>query len=120
MANLAQFLNSQPVFKILFGLLHSSEPLHLRGLSAQLKISASGVSDILRRLKKAGVLQEKRVQNKRCLSLKISDQEREALELLFTEAEAEWLKKRAKVFSKNAQEKLEWMDQAYRFYREIK
>ena len=120
MPGLFNYLTSQPVFKIIGGLLLSSRPRHLRELAKEYDISASGVSDILRRLKDCGVLKEKREGNRRYLSLSLSSSERESLERLFNEAENQRLRERAIRFSKNAEKKLEWMDEAYKFMRQVK
>ena len=59
-------LGSQPMMQILRGLMLSPGQRHLRDLAGQYFFSPSGVSDILRRLKKAGLLSEKRAENRRC------------------------------------------------------
>ena len=74
----------------------------------------------MRRLKKLGVLQEKKFGNKRQFSLYITPQENECLRLLFQVSKKNDLEKRALRFSKHAAKKLAWMDEAYIFYSKLK
>jgi len=106
--------------KVIRGLLLGPEPRHIRDLAVQYSLSPAGVSDIIRRLIKVGVLTEVRRGNKRCFSLNLSEQEHECLKEYFLIFDNTLLEKRAKRFSRNAQAKLIWMDEAYPFYRGVK
>lgn len=101
-------------------MMHSSRPRHIRELASQYKLSPAGVSDIIRRLKEAGVLTESRQANRRKLSLKLSKLEHECLSSFFLIQQNIKLKERAARFSKNAAKKLLWMDEAYQFYHKLK
>jgi len=118
--SLLQYLGSQPMMQVVRGLLLNPEQRHLRDLASQYSLSPSGVSDILRRLKKAGVLTEKRIGNRRCVGLDLSSDEVDCLRHLFSIYENSILRQRSESFSRGATEKLEWMDQAYQFYRTLK
>ena len=106
--------------RLIRALLLSSKPRHIRDLAAEYGMSPSGVSDILRRLQKAGVLKEFKNGNKRAFLLSISDEERNCLREFFRVFERRWLEDRAPSFNKRAKEKLEWMDEEYKFYRDVK
>ena len=118
MSSISEFLLSQPIFKVIGRLLFN--PCHLRELAKEHGLSASGASDIVRRLKEAGVLREEWKGNKRILSLAVSLDEERMLRNLFRESEKKWAAKRAAKFSKRAKEKLIWMDEAYKFFRKVK
>ena len=118
--SLADYICSLPLLRVTKSLAFASRPRHLRDLASEHSLSPSGVNDILRRLKKAGVLREKRVGNKRYLSLDLHPEELECLRNLFQISEYASLEKRARRFSKGAAEKLEWMDEAFKFYRKVK
>jgi DNA-binding transcriptional regulator GbsR (MarR family) len=120
MPSLIRYLSSQPLFKVLNSLLLSPYPRHLRDLAREQQLSVSGVSDIVRRLKDEGLIQEKRVGNKNLFSLKLSSNERRSIFPLFQEFQNKALRERASRFAKRAEEKLEWMDEAYTFYRKVK
>ena len=120
-----EYLGSQPILQIVRGLMSShnqQDPhqLHLRELAGQYSLSPSGVSDILYRLKKAGVLSERRIGNRRCLALNLAEDEIACLEQLFSVYEKRIIEKRSKRFSRRAVEKLKWMDEAYAYYRNLK
>ena len=120
MASIISFLADQPTFKIIRGLLTSHRPRHLRDLALQYELSVAGVSDILRRLKDAGVLHEERLGNRRCFRLNITDEERACLSHFFSVYELILVKERAPTYSKGASARLEGMDEAYSFYRKVK
>lgn len=120
MPSLIHQLTSQPFFKVIGSFLNSPEPRYLRELSKELGLSPAGVSDAIRRLKKIGVLKEKKIGNKKFFSLELIPEERECLSLFFKESEKRTLEKRARRFSKHAQQKLQWMDDTYEFYRNLK
>lgn len=119
-ASLIEFLGSQPLMRVVRGLLLSPQPLHVRDLAARYSLSPSGVVDIARRLKDAGVLKETRRGNKRALSLELTSAERECLKSFFRIAEISLLEERAARFGLNAQDKLRWMDEAYTYFREVR
>lgn len=121
MPTVIEYLASQPTLKIILSLLQDSAAgLHVRALSNLHGISVGGVSDILRRLKDAGLINEEWHGNRRQITLKISPAEEKCLRLLFDESEYRKSRRRALRFSKNARQKLEWMDEAYKFYRNLK
>ncbi len=119
-SRLLTLLGEQPLMRIVRGLLLNPEPLHIRELASRYALSPAGVSDIARRLKKAGVLKAVHIGNKRCLSLALSDDEKDCLRQFFKIASRSTLEKRASAFSKTAKEKLNWMDEAFEFYRTVK
>jgi len=106
--------------KLIRGLILSSEPRHLRDLAAQNSLSPAGVSDMLRRLSKAGVLIESWRSNRRCFSLELSASERACLELFFRNYNNSLLERRSRRFSRLARKRFEWMDEAFVFYRRVK
>ncbi|MCO6431017.1 MAG: helix-turn-helix transcriptional regulator [Deltaproteobacteria bacterium] len=120
MVSLADFLLTQPLFKVLASLLRNREPRHLREIAADTGVSPAGLSDILRRLKKVGLLNEDRRGNRRYLSLKSTPLEQDSFRFLAKQSEAEWLERRSLGFSKVAKERFQWMDDTYRAYRRIK
>jgi len=117
---LVSFLSSQPMMQIVRGLMMSSGERHLRDLASQYSLSPSGVSDILRRLKAAGVLTDKRVKNRRCFNLLLAEEERRCLHELFSIYEKKLIADRAARFSEKAVSTFEWMDEAYHFYNQLK
>lgn len=119
-SKLISYLGSQPILRIVRGLMLSPEPLHIRELAKRYSMSPSGVSDIIRRLKVCSALKEVRKGNKRCFSLRISQADRAGLEALISALVAAKLEERAQGFSVYAADRLAWMDEAYRFYRSIK
>ena len=120
MGSIIFFLAEKPVFKIIRGLLTSSAPRHLRDLASQYNLSPAGVSDILGRLKSAGVLAEKRRGNRKYFRLRISDSERECLSDFFSVYELELVRKRVPHYDLIAAARLAEMDEAYIFYKRAK
>ena len=114
---LAHYLDTQPVMKVLKSL--SARPRHLRNLAAEHKISLGGVSDVMRRLKRAGLVRDFRSGNRRYFSLVLQEADLKWFNNYLLVLQNDALEKRAARFSKNAAAKLQWMDDAYRFYREI-
>ena len=106
--------------KLLRGLMLSSGPMHLRELASDYSLSPAGVSDLLRRLKKLGVIREKKLGNRRGIFLNFSPHEQEGLRNFFAAIEKDFIMQRARRFDRNAMEKFEWMDEAYEFYRGLK
>jgi len=119
--SILSYLCGQPVIQILCSLTAAHpQGRHLRGLAGQYSLSPSGVADIVRRLSEAGVIKETRVANRRHLRLSIPEAELHTLKELFSTQEKIMLQDRVSRFSHRAAEKLEWMDQAYTFYSNIK
>jgi DNA-binding MarR family transcriptional regulator len=118
--SLVRLLSAQPFMQVVRGLLMSPAPRHLRDLAAQYGYSPAGVSDIVRRLKDAGVLTEKRTGNRLYLSLELSTEERESLMEFFTCADNSRLRERATRLGEHAADKLAWMDEAFQFHRSLK
>ncbi|MBX7143112.1 MAG: winged helix-turn-helix domain-containing protein [Oligoflexia bacterium] len=114
------FLCSQPVMQLIRGLINATRPRHLRELAYQHSLSPSGVSDIIRRLRKAGILNEIRQGNRRCFSLRLPPTELDCLRTFFRTFENAMIEQRSARFSANAAKKLEWMDEAYKFYRGVR
>jgi DNA-binding GntR family transcriptional regulator len=114
------WLGSQPAIQIIRGLLLSPKPRHLRDLASQYELSPAGASDILRRLKKAGILKEFREGNRRCFALNVSKEELVHLTDLFELFERRLIEDRAARLNKDAIERFKWMDEAYQFYRGVK
>jgi DNA-binding MarR family transcriptional regulator len=106
--------------QVLRRLMLSHGQRHLRDLAKDSSLSPAGVSDILRRFKEVGALSEKRVGNRRCLRLKLSDEERDCLKAFFLVQEHTVLRQRSSRFSQGASERLKWMDETYEFYHRIK
>jgi len=119
-SSLIQLLGSQAIMQVVRGVLLSPGQRHLRDLAGQYSLSPSGVSDILRRLKKAGVLTEESKGNRRCVSLNLPEAEVECLKQLFSIYENTLLEKRSARFSAGAAAKLKWMDEAYLYYKTLK
>lgn len=120
MPSFAHHLCSLALLKVTKSLAFSSRPRHVRDLAAELSLSPSGVEDILRRLKKAGVLKEKRESNRRYVSLDLNSDELECLFKLFEISTRTTLELRAKRLSIGAAEKIQWMDEVYEFYSKLK
>ena len=118
--SLVKYLGSQPVMKVLRGLLLAPGPRHIRDLASQYSYSPAGVSDILRRLKKVGALKEVRRGNRRCFALNVPPRDLACLKDFFHAFERALLEERAARFSRVAAKRLQWMDQAYEFYRDVK
>jgi hypothetical protein len=111
------------LLQIVRGLLTSSRPRHLRELARDYKASPAGVSDILARLKRAGVLVEQRQGNRKLFSLRVNNQERECLDKLFQVYESQRVRQRARRINKHSeriQAKLHDMDEMYSFYKGVK
>lgn len=119
--SLIKSIGDQAFLSVVRGLLCSDQqPRHLRDLSNSFQLSPAGVSDILSRLKKLGVLIEFKKQNRIEYSLKLENQESLCLKQLFELYEETTLKQRAVRFSLRAKEKFEWIDQAFCDYQKIK
>ena len=118
--SLIQLLGSQPLMQIIRSLYLSPEERHLRDLANQYSLSPGGVSDIVRRLKESGILTEKRIKNRRCFSLALSKDEFRCLEVFFSVYENTLIAERAEEFSRGAADKLQWMDEAFDYYRGLK
>lgn len=119
-SSLIEYVAAQPLMRVIKSLLETTQPRHIRDLASQHALSPAGVSDIVRRLKAAGALKERRIGNRRCVSLNICSEEMECMRLFFTVLENTLLEKRAKTFSRTAAKKLEWMEEASEFYRDLK
>lgn len=110
-------------FEIVRGLLTSEQPRHLRDLARDYGASPAGVSDVLARLKRAGVLVEQRVENRRVFSLCVSDEDRECLNRLFKVYELQRVRQRAQRANRRSgrmSAKLQDMDEMYCFYKKAK
>jgi DNA-binding transcriptional ArsR family regulator len=110
-------------FEIVRGLVTSARPRHLRELAREYGASPAGVSDILARLKMAGVLDERREGNRRLFSLRIGDEDRECLMGLFKVYELQRVRRRAHRANRRSAAmiaKLNDMDEMYTFYRKAK
>jgi DNA-binding MarR family transcriptional regulator len=118
--SIIKYLGTQSLMRVIRGILSSSKPPHIRELAARYSLSPSGVSDIIRRLNTAGVLKEKRKGNRRGFLLDLSVEELACLRSFFLTFENTLLEERAARFSLNAPAKLNWMDEAYVFYRRVK
>lgn len=117
---LAQYLSAQPLMKIIRSLVFSSRPRHVRDLAAEQLVSPAGAADILRRLKEAGVLRERREGNRRCVFLSLAPEEAESLRAFFLISDYAKLEERAQRFQRGAVQKLQWMDETFKFFREVK
>lgn len=118
--SLITYLGAQPILKLLRGLALAPAPRHLRDLAKSYSLSPAGVSDILRRLKELGVLREERRGNKRFFWLAVTPQERGFLDGIFRAYEQQVILERATRLSKGAAERLQWMDEAYQFFDQVK
>ena len=106
--------------KVLAAFLRAPRPRHVRELASVCGLSPGGVSDILRRLRAAGVLRQRVQGNRTCYSLTLSEQERLIFGQLFARCEEARLQERARRLGGNARDRLEWMDEAYAYFREVK
>jgi DNA-binding MarR family transcriptional regulator len=111
-------LAKQSYFRVLRCLLQTrrlqpESQRHLRDIAESCELSVSGVSDVLRRLKKEGLLRISRKKNKKYFELCISHEERSCLENLFSLYERIFIRERAKQFSTHALQKFLWMDAAF-------
>ena len=110
-------------FQILRGLLTSARPRHLRELARDYGASPAGVTDVINRLKRANVLVEERLGNRRLFSLKLSEQDRECLGRFFRNYELQRVRQRAQRVNRNSEKiiaKLSDMDEMYSFYKRAK
>ena len=118
--SLISYLAEEPMLLIIRGLMTSPQPRHLRDLATQYKLSPAGVSDILRRLKETGFLKEEKQGNRRCISLQITDEERDCMMQFFSVHEMAVVHRRAASLGKNAATKLKGIDEMYSFHRKVK
>lgn len=110
-------------FQIVRGLLTSARPRHLRELARDYGASPAGVTDVINRLKRANVLVEERLGNRRLFRLKISEQDRECLGRFFKNYELQRVRQRAQRVNRNSEKiiaKLSDMDEMYSFYKGAK
>ena len=120
---LVSYLTQDLTLKIVHGLFCGGAPRHLRDLARDYNASPSGVSDVIKRLKKAGVLHETKHGNRHLLTLKVTEQERAALLVLFKVQESQRVLMRAERINKHPERvanKLRDMDEMYTFYRSAK
>jgi DNA-binding GntR family transcriptional regulator len=120
---LVSHLAQDLTFKIVRGLFSGGGPRHIRDLARDYAASPAGVADVINRLKDAGVVIETRQGNRRLVSLKMSEREREALESLFAVYESQRVRTRAKRINRHPDRianKLKDMDEMYEFYRTAK
>ena len=120
---LVSHLAQDLTFKIVRGLFSGGGPRHIRDLARDYAASPAGVADVINRLKDAGVVIETRQGNRRLISLKMSEREREALESLFAVYESQRVRTRAKrinLHPDRVANKLKDMDEMYEFYRTAK
>jgi DNA-binding GntR family transcriptional regulator len=117
---LVSYLAQDLTFKIVRGLLSGGVPRHLRDLARAYAASPAGVADVINRLKDAGVVIETRQGNRRLISLKMSERERESLASLFAVYECQRVRTRARRINRHPDRianKLKDMDEMYEFYR---
>lgn len=110
-------------FQVARGLLTSPRPRHLRELARDYNASPAGISDILARLKKVGVLIEQKQGNRRLFSLQVGAEERECLTKLFKVYELQRVQHQAQRINRRSNinsTKLQDMDEMYLFYRQAK
>jgi hypothetical protein len=122
-ASLISYLAEGLQFQILRGLLSSPRPRHLRELAREYGASPAGVSDVIRRLRRATVLVEERQGNRRLVSLRIAEEERACLSEFFKLYELRRVQQRAHRINRDPGrtiEKLRGMDELYSFYRKGK
>ncbi len=120
---LVSHLAQDLTFKIIRGLFPGGVPRHIRDLARDYAASPAGVADVINRLKDAGVVMETRQGNRRLISLKMSERERESLESLFAVYESQRVRTRAKRINRHPDRianKLKDMDEMYEFYRTTK
>lgn len=120
---LVSYLAQDLTFKIVRGLFSGGAPRHLRELARDYAASPAGVADVIKRLKDAGVVVETRRGNRRLISLKMSERERESLARLFAVYESQRVRTRAKHINRHPDRianKLKDMDEMYEFYRTTK
>lgn len=94
--------------------------MHLRQLAARHNLSTGTVTDILRRFKRAGVVKETKVKNRKCYALQIPETERKVMGIFFKEYESNLIRERAPLYSVRSKERLEAMDELYSFYKKVK
>ena len=114
------YVGEQPLMRVLAAFLKTSRPRYLRELVVCCRLSPGGVADILRRLHSLGILEQSKFRNRKYYSLQVDNEERAALNELFSLVERLHLQERAKIFSKTARSKLAWMDEASAFFSKVK
>jgi DNA-binding GntR family transcriptional regulator len=120
---LVSHLAQDLTFKIVRGLFSGGAPRHIRDLARDYAASPAGVADVINRLKDAGVVIETRTGNRRLISLKMSERERESLASLFAVYESQRVRTRAKRINRHPDRianKLKDMDEMYEFHRTAK
>ena len=120
---LVSYLAQDLTLKIVRGLFSAGVPRHLRDLARDYAASPAGVADVINRLKDAGVVAETKQGNRRLISLKMSEREREALASLFAVYESQLVRTRAKRINRQPDRianKFKDMDEMYEFYRTAK
>jgi len=120
---LVSYLAQDLTLKIVRGLFSAGAPRHLRDLARDYAASPAGVADVINRLKDAGVVAETKQGNRRLISLKMSEREREALASLFAVYESQLVRTRAKRINRQPDRianKFKDMDEMYEFYRTAK
>lgn len=118
--NLSQYLCEMPFMRVLRGLYSEQNPVHLRELVRRYDLSPGGVADILRRLEELGLLVVQNYKNRKLYSLKLREDERQALSALFKLYEADFIARRKKTLERNATKTLKWMDETYVFLKKAK
>lgn len=118
--SLIELVAEQPLMKVVKSLLVNLEPLHLREVAVQCRLSVSGTADILRRLSELKLVSFQRQKNRKYYSLNISDGERFVLNEMFSFYDRCFIRKRASQISVNALEKIEWQEEACEFYDAMK
>lgn len=121
--SLLLYLFDDLTLQIIRGLLIDPTPRHIRGLARDYSASPAGVSDIVRRLKAIGVVQERTDKNRRQLSVTVEDREKRVFLKLFAEYERHRVVRRALLMNQQSnllQQKLHDMDELYRFHRRAK
>ena len=116
----AKYLGDLPLMRVMRVFMTSQNELSLRSIVAATGLSVGGTADILRRISDAGVIKVRTVANRKCYDLNLSDRERSLLRLVISLHNETWLQERAERFSLNAAEKLEWMDDTYSFFKQVK
>lgn len=119
-SSLSQYICDAPFMKVLRGLYCSSKPRHLRDLTRSYDLSPGGVSDILRRLDHLQLVKMVKVKNRKYYTLQVTKEEENLLSVLFASYERALVLERRERFQKRAAQKLEWMDEAYRFFKNVK
>ncbi len=118
--SLINYLCEQPLMKVLRSFVLVSQPRYIRELAAQHSLSPAGVADIIGRLKKTGVLRQKKEKNRLCYFLDVSVEEMLCLRALFSQDQVYRLEKRACRFRGRAGQRFKWMAQASEVAQAIK